>query len=131
MTKANDLLGKTAPEFSAPANAGKTISLSDYRGKKVILYFYPKDMTPGCTTQAKDFTCLNSQFADKNCVIIGVSKDSPERHDKFIAKHNMPYDLISDDEDATICKQFGVWQPKKFMGKEFLGIVRSTFIIDE
>ena len=131
MTTPNELIGKTAPNFTAPANGGKTISLSDYAGKKVVLYFYPKDMTPGCTTQAKDFTCLVSEFEKKNCVILGVSKDSPEKHDKFIAKYGMNFDLISDDDNARICKSYGVWQPKKFMGKEFLGIVRSTFIIDE
>lgn len=131
MTQPNDLIGKNAPDFTAPASGGKTISISDYTGKKVILYFYPKDMTPGCTTQAKDFTCLASEFENKNCVILGISKDSPEKHDKFIAKYEMPFDLISDDDDASICKSYGVWQPKKFMGKEFLGIVRSTFIIDE
>ena len=126
-----DLVGSKAPDFSMPANAGKTIKLSNFLGKKVVLYFYPKDMTPGCTTQAKDFTCLYDEFKDLGVVVIGVSKDSPERHDKFIAKYNMPYDLISDDEDASVCSAFGIWQLKKFIGIEYMGIVRSTIIIDE
>ena len=129
--KAQELIGKPAPLFSAPSSGGKNISIADYKGKKVVLYFYPKDMTPGCTTQACDFTELHPDFSDLNCVVLGVSKDSPERHDKFIAKHNMPFDLISDNEESEICKDYNVWQLKKFMGKEFMGIVRSTFIIDE
>ncbi len=129
--KPQDLVGKPAPIFSMQGNTNKTISLADYIGKKIVLYFYPKDMTPGCTVQAKDFTCLYEKYQKLGVQIIGVSKDSPERHDKFIAKHNMPYDLISDDENSTLCKAYGIWQMKKFLGKEFMGIVRSTIIINE
>ena len=131
MIKPTDLIGKPAPNFTAPANGNKKLSLDKYKGKKIVLYFYPKDMTPGCTTEAKDFACLYDEFKKNNCVIIGVSKDSPEKHDKFIDKYDLPFDLISDDENASICKSYGIWEPKKFLGKEFLGIVRSTFIIDE
>ena len=126
-----DLIGSKAPDFSMPANTGKKIKLSNFLGKKIVLYFYPKDMTPGCTIQAKDFTCLYSEFKDLGVTIIGVSKDSPERHDKFIAKYNIPYDLISDDEDASVCSAYGIWQLKTFIGKKYMGIVRSTIIINE
>ncbi len=128
---AHDLIGTPAPDFTAPASGGKTLSLSGFRGQKVVLYFYPKDMTPGCTTQLCDFTNHYPQIADHNAIVLGVSLDSPTKHDTFIAKHNAVFDLISDDADATICKAYRVWHPKKFMGREFLGIVRSTFIIDE
>lgn len=130
-TDPKSLIGESAPEFTAPASGNKTLRLSDFTGKKVVLYFYPRDMTPGCTTQLCDFTNHYPQISDKNAVVLGISQDSPEKHDKFIAKHNGVYDLISDDKNATICKKYSVWQPKKFMGKEFLGIVRSTFIINE
>ena len=103
--------------------------LSDYRGKNVILYFYPKDSTPGCTTESKDFTALYDQFTDNNTVIFGISKDSLASHEKFKAKYTMPFELISDPDEA-ICQQFGVIQLKKFMGKEYMGIVRSTFLIN-
>jgi len=131
MIKPSDLIGKPAPIFNAPANGNKNLSLDKYKGKKIILYFYPKDMTPACTTQAKSFACLHKEFTNNDCIIIGVSKDSPEKHDKFINKYDIPFDLISDDENSSICKSYGVWKPKKFMGKEFLGIVRSTFIINK
>lgn len=130
-TDPKTLIGTTAPDFTAPASGNQTLRLSDFLGKKVVLYFYPRDMTPGCTTQLCDFTNHYPQITHKNAVVLGISQDSPEKHDRFIAKHNGVYDLISDDKDATICKKYGVWHPKKFMGKQFLGIVRTTFIIDE
>ena len=120
-----------APDFNCPADGETVVSLSDFRGKKVVLYFYPKDNTPGCTTEACDFRDLHPDFTGVNAVIIGVSKDDPKKHDRFKEKYELNFSLVSDDEDSTLCKQYGVWQPKKFMGREFLGIVRTTFLIDE
>ncbi|MFQ5673279.1 MAG: thioredoxin-dependent thiol peroxidase [Nitrospinales bacterium] len=121
--------GKKAPDFSATDQNGKTVKLSAFRGKKnVVLYFYPKDMTPGCTTEACDFRDHFKRF--KNTVILGVSADPPERHTKFIEKYDLPFTLISDPDKKTI-KAYGVWQEKKLYGKTFMGIVRSTFIIDK
>ena len=118
-----------APDFSGKNQDGKPIKLSSFRGKKkVVLYFYPKDMTPGCTTEACDFRDQFKEF--KNTVILGVSVDSPERHRKFIDKYNLPFELIA-DENKKICTKYGVWQEKKLYGKTFMGIVRSTFIIDK
>lgn len=131
MTHPQNLVGHRAPDFTAPASGNKTLSLSDFHGQKIVLYFYPKDMTPGCTTQLCDFSAHYPQITDENTIVLGVSLDSPQKHDAFIAKHNGCFDLISDDDTATICKKYGVWHPKKFMGREFLGIVRTTYIIDE
>ena len=118
-----------APDFSGKNQDGKPIKLSSFRGKKkVVLYFYPKDMTPGCTTEACDFRDQFKEF--KNTIILGVSVDSPERHRKFIDKYNLPFELIA-DENKKICTKYGVWQEKKLYGKTFMGIVRSTFIIDK
>ena len=121
--------GNKAPDFSGKNQEGKTVKLSSFKGKKnIILYFYPKDMTPGCTTEACDFRDQYKQF--KNTTILGVSIDSPERHQKFIAKYNLPFDLIA-DENKKIVEKYGVWQEKKLYGKTFMGIIRSTFIIDK
>ena len=121
--------GNKAPDFSGKNQDGKPIKLSSFRSKKkVVLYFYPKDMTPGCTTEACDFRDQFKEF--KNTVILGVSVDSPERHRKFIDKYNLPFELIA-DENKKICTKYGVWQEKKLYGKTFMGIVRSTFIIDK
>ena len=118
-----------APDFSGKNQDGKPIKLSSFRGKKkVVLYFYPKDMTPGCTTEACDFRDQFKKF--KNTVILGISVDSPERHRKFIDKYNLPFELIA-DENKKICTKYGVWQEKKLYGKTFMGIVRSTFVIDK
>ena len=118
-----------APDFSGKNQDGKPIKLSSFRGKKkVVLYFYPKDMTPGCTTEACDFRDQFKEF--KNTIILGVSVDSPERHRKFIDKYNLPFELIA-DENKKICTKYGVWQEKKLYGKTFMGIVRSTFVIDK
>lgn len=119
-----------APEFTLPNAEGRSISLSDYRGKRVVLYFYPKDSTPGCTTEACDFRDAHADFAAKNTVILGVSADSAKRHQNFIAKYELPFELLS-DTDHTVCEAYGVWQLKKNYGKEYHGIVRSTFLIDE
>ena len=121
--------GNKAPDFSGINQDGKPIKLSSFRSKKkVVLYFYPKDMTPGCTTEACDFRDQFKEF--KNTIILGVSVDSPERHRKFIDKYNLPFELIA-DENKKICTKYGVWQEKKLYGKTFMGIVRSTFIIDK
>ena len=121
--------GNKAPDFSGKNQDGKPVRLSSFRTKKnVVLYFYPKDMTPGCTTQACDFRDQFKKF--KNTIILGVSVDSTERHRKFIEKYNLPFELIA-DENKKICTKYGVWQEKKLYGKTFMGIVRSTFIIDK
>jgi len=118
-----------APDFSGKNQDGKPVRLSSFRTKKnVVLYFYPKDMTPGCTTEACDFRDQFKKF--KNTIILGVSVDSTERHRKFIEKYNLPFELIA-DENKKICTKYGVWQEKKLYGKTFMGIVRSTFIIDK
>jgi len=119
-----------APEFTLPNAKGESISLSDYRGKRVVLYFYPKDATPGCTTEACDFRDAHADFAARNTVILGVSADSAKRHQNFIAKYELPFELLS-DSDHAVCEAYGVWQLKKNYGKEYHGIVRSTFLIDE
>lgn len=121
--------GKKAPAFSGKDENGNKVSLKDFAGKKVVLYFYPKDMTPGCTTQACDFSEHMAKIKRAGAVVIGVSRDSAERHLKFIAKHDLNFTLIA-DEDGGICEKYGVWQKKKLYGKEFMGIVRSTFLID-
>ncbi len=119
----------SAIDFTFQATSDCHGKLSDYRGKNVVLYFYPKDSTPGCTTESKDFSALYDAFVAHNTVVFGISKDSLASHEKFKAKHNMPFELIS-DPDETICRQFDVIQLKKFMGKEYMGIVRSTFLIN-
>ena len=117
-------------DFTLPNAQGEPISLSDFRGKKVIVYFYPKDSTPGCTTEACDFRDASEDFAAKNTVILGISADSQKRHQNFISKYELPFELLS-DVDHTVCEQYGVWQLKKNYGKEYYGIVRSTFLINE
>ena len=122
-------VGDKAPDFSLPTDGGGTLSLKDLKGKTVVLYFYPKDMTPGCTTEAQDFRDLAKQFEKAGAVVVGASKDSVKRHDNFKAKHDLNFQLVS-DEEGTLCEAYGVWQLKKFMGREFMGIVRATFVID-
>lgn len=122
-------VGASAPDFSLPGDSGETISLSDYRGKKVVLYFYPKDDTPGCTTEAKDFTTLADEFAKADAVVIGMSKDTAKKHDKFIAKHELKVKLASDEEGKTI-EDYGVWVEKSMYGRTYMGIERATFLID-
>ena len=119
-----------APTFTLPNAKGEPISLDDYRRKKVVLYFYPKDSTPGCTTEACDFRDATQAFEENNTVILGVSADSQKRHQNFISKYELPFQLLS-DVDHEVCEQYGVWQLKKNYGKEYFGIVRSTFLIDE
>ncbi|QFT88055.1 Putative peroxiredoxin bcp [Bacillus sp. THAF10] len=122
--------GKKAPQFSLLSNTGETVSLSDFEGKNVVLYFYPKDMTPGCTTQACDFRDMHEDFSDLDTVILGVSPDPQSRHEKFIEKHGLPF-LLLVDEDHEVAEQFGVWKLKKNFGKEYMGIERSTFLINK
>lgn len=122
--------GEKAPDFTLEANNGEKVSLSDFKGKNVVLYFYPKDMTPGCTTEACDFRDRHSEFNDQDTVILGVSPDPIDRHKKFIEKHDLPFLLLA-DEDHEVAEKYDVWQLKKNFGKEYMGIVRSTFIIDK
>ncbi|HET7579313.1 MAG TPA: thioredoxin-dependent thiol peroxidase [Bacillales bacterium] len=123
-------VGQNAPDFTLKASNGENVSLSDFRGKNVVLYFYPKDMTPGCTTEACDFRDQHAQFEDLNTVVLGVSPDPIEKHTKFIEKHDLPFLLLA-DEDHEAAEQYGVWKLKKNFGKEYMGIERSTFIIDK
>lgn len=122
--------GTKAPNLKGENQDGQTIQLSDYTGTKLILFFYPKDSTPGCTAEACNFRDNYSKLKKEGFELLGVSADSAKRHQNFIAKNSLPFDLIV-DEDKTWIEAFGVWGPKKFMGKEFDGIHRTTFIIDE
>mgnify|MGYP000908670476 FL=1 len=122
--------GTKAPEFSLPDENGEIRNLSDYKGKKLILYFYPKDNTPGCTKQACGFGELYPQFGEKGVEIVGISKDSVASHKKFKEKYSLPFTILSDTELQTI-KAYDVWKEKKLYGKTFMGIVRTTYLIDE
>ena len=121
-------VGTKAPAFTLPDKNGAPVSLSDFRGRKVVLYFYPRDNTPGCTRQACAFAQSYGEFSKKNTVVIGISKDSAASHLKFAEKYQLPFVLLSDPERQAI-EAFGVWQEKKMYGKVSMGIVRSTFII--
>ena len=123
-------IGSKAPDFSLPDQNGEIRSLSDYLGQKVILYFYPKDMTSGCTAQACAFGELYPQFREKGAVILGVSRDSVASHKRFEEKYGLPFPLLSDPALAVI-QAYGVWKEKKMYGKSVMGIVRSTYLIDE
>ena len=124
-------INQTAPDFSAVNQDGDTVKLADYRGKNhVVLYFYPKDDTPGCTTEANEFTALIDDFASADTVVLGVSKDSCEKHRKFISKHGLKVELLADTE-GELCELYHTWGEKQFMGKQFMGILRSTFVIDK
>ncbi len=120
--------GQKAPNFTASAQNGNLVSLADFQSYWLVLYFYPKDDTPGCTVEAKDFTEYEKEFSTLGAKILGVSPDSEKSHCKFIQKHNLAIQLLSDPEHQ-VCEAYGVWQLKKFMGKEFMGVVRSTFLI--
>lgn len=122
-------LGDKAPDFTAPDHDGTSVTLSELRGQPVVLYFYPKDDTPGCTQEAKDFTELGHAFEAAGAVVIGVSKDSVKKHEKFKLKHDLGVILVS-DEEGDICERYGVWGEKSMYGKTFMGITRATFLID-
>lgn len=119
-----------APDFTLPDKDGNMVSLSDFAGKKVVLYFYPKDNTPGCTRQACAFAAAYDGFRERDVVVIGISKDSQASHQKFAAKHDLPFILLSDPELVAI-QAYDVWQEKKMCGKVSMGVVRTTYIIDE
>jgi peroxiredoxin Q/BCP len=123
-------VGDEAPDFTLDSDDAGEVSLSDLRGQKVILYFYPKDMTPGCTTQACDFRDNMDTFEDKGFKVLGVSPDPVERHEKFRGKHDLNFTLLA-DPDHQVAEAYGVWREKKNYGKTYTGIVRSTFFIDE
>ena len=123
-------VGMKAPDFTLTDKNGESVSLSDFLGKKVVLYFYPKDNTPGCTRQACAFSAAYDQFKQKDVAVIGVSRDSVASHVKFAEKYNLPFVLLSDPERLAI-EPYGVWQEKKMCGKVSMGIVRTTFVIDE
>ena len=123
-------VGTKAPDFTLPDKNGNAVSLSDFAGKKVVLYFYPKDNTPGCTRQACAFAGSFAAFREKDVVVIGISKDSVASHQRFAEKYELPFILLSDPERQAI-EAYGVWQEKKNYGEVSMGVVRSTFIIDE
>jgi peroxiredoxin Q/BCP len=127
-TTAEALVGKVAPAIDVPIGGGGRFRLEDARGKTVILYFYPRDLTPGCTLEAQDFEAARALFTKRNAVIIGVSRDTEVTHAKFKAKYSLGFALLS-DVDGSIVRDFGVWQEKSLYGKKSLGIVRTTFVI--
>jgi len=126
---AGPAMNRVVGDFSCPMTGDKTFRLKDYRGKHVVLYFYPKDATPGCTTEGQDFRDLHDRFRRANAVILGVSRDGIASHEKFKAKHEFPFELLS-DPDEKLCRQFDVLREKNMYGRKVLGIERSTFLID-
>ena len=122
--------GSRAPDFSLPDETGGTVSLSSFRGKKVVVYFYPKDDTSGCTIEAKDFSCLADDFAKAGAIVIGMSPDSVKSHGKFRTKHDLKISLIA-DEDKSALQAYGVWAEKSMYGRKYMGVERSTFLIGE
>ena len=122
--------GKKAPDFTAPTDGAKSLRLSDLRGKPVVLYFYPKDDTPGCTTEACSFRDAAPDFKKLKTQVVGISKDSVARHDKFKAKYGLNFPLVS-DEDGKICEKYGTWVEKSLYGRKYMGIDRATFLIDK
>jgi peroxiredoxin Q/BCP len=125
---AGPVMNRVVKDFKAEATSGKTVHLKSLRGKNVVIYFYPKDSTPGCTTESQDFRDLHAKFRRQNAVIFGVSRDSLASHEKFKAKHEFPFELIS-DPDEKLCKQFDVIKEKTLYGRKFMGVERSTFLI--
>lgn len=122
--------GDKAPNFNLPRDGGATLSLSELKGKKFVLFFYPKDDTSGCTKEAEAFRDRIKRFETLGATVVGLSKDSVAKHDKFKAKYNLPFPLLA-DEDCKVCEAYGVWKEKSMYGKKYMGIERSTFIIDE
>ena len=123
-------IGDAAPDFTMPTDGNGEVSLSDFKGQSLILYFYPKDDTPGCTKEAQGFTEALEEFNGLNAAIIGVSKDSVAKHDKFKAKYDLSFPLAS-DEESDVCERYGAWVEKNMYGKKYMGIERATFLIDE
>jgi len=123
-------VGNPAPDFELLADGSQTIKLSDFRGKRIVLYFYPKDDTPGCTTQACGFRDAYPQIEEQNAVVLGISPDGVKSHQKFKTKHNLPFILLA-DEDHAVAEAYGVWGKKSMYGREYMGIIRSHFVIDE
>lgn len=123
-------VGQIVPDFILPASNGKMVSLSQFRGKKVVIYFYPQDMTPTCTEQSCMFRDYNNKFKRSKTVVLGISPDDLKSHDKFIEKYELPFLLLS-DVDKKACELFDVWRMKKLYGREYMGVVRSTFLIDQ
>lgn len=123
-------IGDKAPNFNAPDQNGNPLNLDQYKGKKLVLYFYPKDDTPGCTAEACDLRDNHQRFIDAGYAILGVSPDSPKKHIKFIEKYSLPFDLLS-DEDHAVCLAYGVWVEKSMYGRKYMGVARTTFVIDE
>lgn len=123
-------IGEKAPDINSIDQNGEKITLKQFLGKKIVLYFYPKDMTPGCTVQSCNLRDNYQQLLDSGYVVLGCSADSPEKHQEFIEKYDLPFPLIS-DQSKEVLNKFGVWALKKFMGKEYMGILRTTFVIDE
>ena len=122
--------GDTFPDIAMETPEGGSVKPSDFRGQKLVAFFYPKDNTPGCTTEAKDFTALKSEFDNSGVALLGVSKDSPRKHQNFIAKHDLKTPLATDAEEGGLSDKLGVWTEKKMYGKTFMGMVRTTFLID-
>ena len=126
----NELVeGAPAPNMNLPRDGGGNVSLAELAGKKVVLYFYPKDDTSGCTTEALDFTALADEFAAAGAVVVGVSPDPVKAHDKFVAKHNLGV-ILASDEDKTVLEAYGVWKEKSMYGRQYMGVERSTFLIN-
>ena len=122
--------GKKAPDFTLKDAEGKSHKLSDYKGKKVVLYFYPKDNTPGCTVEACEFRDSYNEIKKKGAVILGISKDDEKSHKKFVDKYSLPFTLLADSEKKVVAK-YGVWGEKSFMGRKYMGTTRATFVINE
>ncbi len=122
--------GDPMPDIAMETPDGGSVKLSDYEGRKLVVFFYPKDNTPGCTTEAKDFTALKPQFDAAGVALLGVSKDSAKKHQNFIAKHNLRVDLATDAEEGGLSDTLGIWTEKKMYGRTFMGMVRTTYLID-
>ena len=122
--------GRKVPDFSLPATGGQTVTLSEYQGKNVVVYFYPKDSTPGCTTEGQDFRDRMTTFRRRNTVVLGISRDSLQSHENFKARQQFPFELLS-DADETVCRLFDVIREKNMYGRRVMGIERSTFLIDD
>ncbi|WP_128891323.1 peroxiredoxin [Erythrobacter sp. HKB08] len=122
--------GDVMPDIAMETPDGGSVKPSDFKGRKLVVFFYPKDNTPGCTTEAKDFSALKADFEKAGCALLGVSKDSPKKHQNFIAKHDLTVDLATDAEEGGLSDALGVWGEKKMYGKTFMGMIRSTYLVD-